>query len=484
VLEKIKIKWVYAVCAIFIVMNSIFIINEFYWFSLLPVLVLILMLLFFSLDKLLLAIVFLTPLSIYIRNPDLNIGVFLPTEPLLFGVMLMFLFTITFKGGYDRRILKHPVTIAIIIYLVWIFFTALTSSMPVVSFKFLLSKLWFIIPFYFFGIQLFRDFKNIRRFIWLYIAAFIIVIGYTIYNHSQYGFDEITSHWVMNPFYNDHTSYGALLAMFIPFLIAFIFDRDLKKIKRIISFILLIVFSLAITLSYTRAAWLSLAISFVVFFIMKFKINYRIVIFGLVFIAGYYIANRMEIFMSLEQNRQDSSKNYVEHIQSMSNISSDASNLERINRWECALRMFKQRPIFGWGPGTYQFKYAPFQHSQEKTIISTNAGDLGNAHSEYIGPLAEEGIFGILSILAVITLTVYTAVKIYKRSSSKELKFITLTILVSLFTYYIHGLMNNFLDTDKASVPFWGMVAMLVALDLYHSKDSVPEEKPIDKVPE
>jgi hypothetical protein len=29
--------------------------------------------------------------------------------------------------------------------------------------------------------------------------------------------------------------------------------------------------------------------------------------------------------------------------------------------------------------------------------------------------------------------------------------------------------MNNFLNTDKASVPFWGLVAIIVALDLYYS---------------
>jgi hypothetical protein len=28
--------------------------------------------------------------------------------------------------------------------------------------------------------------------------------------------------------------------------------------------------------------------------------------------------------------------------------------------------------------------------------------------------------------------------------------------------------MNDFLDTDKASVPFWGFIAILVALDLYY----------------
>jgi hypothetical protein len=28
--------------------------------------------------------------------------------------------------------------------------------------------------------------------------------------------------------------------------------------------------------------------------------------------------------------------------------------------------------------------------------------------------------------------------------------------------------MNDFLDTDKASVAFWGFIAILVALDLYY----------------
>jgi len=54
----------------------------------------------------------------------------------------------------------------------------------------------------------------------------------------------------------------------------------------------------------------------------------------------------------------------------------------------------QRTPVFGFGPGTYQFEYGPYQHSTEKTLISTNFGDRGNAHSEYIGPLAEEGLPG------------------------------------------------------------------------------------------
>ena len=41
-----------------------------------------------------------------------------------------------------------------------------------------------------------------------------------------------------------------------------------------------------------------------------------------------------------------------------------------------------------------------------------------------------------------------------------------LAIIVALMSYAIHGLFNNFLDTDKASVAIWGVVAIIVGLDL------------------
>ena len=52
--------------------------------------------------------------------------------------------------------------------------------------------------------------------------------------------------------------------------------------------------------------------------------------------------------------------------------------MERINRWKCAVSMFKEKPILGYGPGTYQFHYGVFQNHKDKTIISTNSGDMGN----------------------------------------------------------------------------------------------------------
>ena len=107
--------------------------------------------------------------------------------------------------------------------------------------------------------------------------------------------------------------------------------------------------------------------------------------------------------MVLEKNSQDSSDSFVEHIESMSNVTTDASNLERINRWKSAIRLFQERPHLGWGPGTYQFHYAPYQNYYEKTVISTNAGDMGNAHSEYLSALSETGWPGLFIFLLFLT---------------------------------------------------------------------------------
>jgi O-antigen ligase len=469
-----KTFWVYGLSVLFITLNILFILKEFYWISILPIAFLIILMLFYSLDALLLLIVFLTPLSINLRDTEFGIGVSLPTEPLLFGIMLIFIIRLFYENKYDIKILKHPVTIAIIFYLIWMFVTSITSEFPIVSFKYLLSRLWFIISYYFLGIYLFKKIKNIKAFSWLYISGLLIVVIYTIYNHWLWGFEEKPAHWVMSPFYNDHTAYGALLAFFIPVIFGFIFNKFNSKLIRIISIIIFGIFFVAIVLSYCRAAWVSIVVAIGVYIILYFKINYRIVILGTAVFLGLYILFKTDIIMKLEKNKQDSSKYLTEHLQSISNISSDASNLERINRWNSAFRMFEERPFFGWGPGTYQFVYAPFQRYKEKTIISTNTGEKGNAHSEYIGPLSESGVLGSLLFITIILTVINTASKIYKKVQNKEIKLIGLLTFLGLVTYFTHGTLNNFLDTDKASVPFWGFIAILVAIDLYHSS---PEKK-------
>jgi len=448
--------------------------NQYYAYVL-PFGIFFLLLYFFALDKLIWFIVFLTPLAITIKDSDFGLGVSLPTEPLMAGVLLLFIIKIFYDWRFDKRFIKHPLTLAIFFNLLWLVLTSITSELPIVSIKYFISRLWFVVPFYFIMSKLIKNTHDIRTFSWLYIIPLLIVIIYTTIHHSMWGFDTKAGHWVMSPFYNDHTAYGMILAFYLPITIAVAFTKEYSKSVRIYSIIAVSIVFLGFFLSYSRAAWLSFIAGIGVYLLVHFRIKLRYVLISLIAVVGLFFAFQNQILDKLSKNDQDSSGNFMEHVSSSSNIATDASNLERINRWACAIRLFEERPVVGWGPGTYQFVYAPMQRAKEKTIISTDFGDGGNAHSEYLGPLAESGLLGSFSFILIGILILTTGIRVYYRASDTSTRYMIMGILVAFVTYFTHGFLNNFLDSDKASVPFWGFAAILVLIDI-QQKEKIQQE--------
>jgi len=469
-------KLLFSVSVIYIIINVTLIYFDIWYGILLPFIFLILWYAFTDLKLTFLVSVFFTPFSLLLSEfvPNTPVDLSIPTEPMFAGFLLIFLLKFLTGKNIDKRIFRHPVSIAVLLNLSWILVTGITSTMPVVSFKFFLSRLWFVVPLYFMAVYFFKDKDFIKKYIWAYITAFIIIILYSLYNHISVGlFVKRIAHGVMRPFFNDHTSYGAVLAMFIPVITGWLFIKKQNKSFEIINFFLLILFLFAVTFSYSRAAWISITAVLIIFIIIKLKINRYILIFSSVTLVALFFMFQFQIIDNLKKNRQDSSADLEKNVSSVTNIATDASNLERINRWNSAFKMFEERPVFGFGPGTYMFQYAPYQMSYDRTIISTDFGDVGNAHSEYIGPLAESGILGLLTFLAIVITTLITGIKVYYRAKDKNLKILVISLLLGLITYYIHGFLNDFLNTDKASVPFWGFTAIIVAVDLFHEPKKV-----------
>jgi putative inorganic carbon (hco3(-)) transporter len=463
-----KLKILYAAGIGFILLNVIFIANEVFWFMALPMAIAIILLFFFSLDKLILIIVFLTPLSVDYQHESMGFTIDMPTEPLIVAIMCLFFMKLIYEQEYDKRIARHPITIILIVQLLWMLVTSFTSEIPVVSFKFFISRLWFVVTFYFVAIKMFKKPENIRLFIWLFGTSLSIAVIYVIVHHSMYDFERQIGTWVVWPFFNDHTHYSAVIAFIAPLFIIMSFYGGYSVLRRRIALLIFIIFVTGVFFSYSRASWVSIAVAFGFFWILALKVNYKFILAGLVLFVGLLYSFQNELVMSLERNRQDSSEDVREHVQSISNISSDASNLERINRWRAAYRLYKERPVLGWGPGTYQEVYAPYQLSLDHTIITTNFGDLGNAHSEYLGPLAESGLPGMIIVFVLAIFVFIRGIKNYRKAPQKELRWISLGITLGFITYFTHGFLNNFLDTDEASVLFWGFIAILVAIDVYY----------------
>lgn len=445
----------------------------------LPLAVLVILLAIFDIEKIMYLMVFSTPLAISLKelgyNEGLNLS--LPAEPLMIGITLIYLLNELSSGVTDKRILKHPITIIIFIQLVWILVTTLTSELPVISIKFILSRLWFLVSCYFIATELFKKKKAILYHLLFYGVALSIVAIITTYKHAAYAFDEKIADWIVSPFYNDHTAYGAALAMYIPVMCGILFMKNVSFSVKMLCFILLSIFLASIIISYARAGWLSIAVSLGVLLTLLLKIKFRTLLFSLIAVIVLFMSFQTEVLMVLGRNNTDSDGDFMANIESMTNISTDVSNVERLNRWSCALKMFEEKPVFGFGPGTYQFLYAPFQKSSMKTVISTNFGDKGNAHSEYLGPLSEQGLMGGLLVAALVLAVMFLGYRLVYTVKDKSMKILTITILMGMSTYFVHGFLNNFLDSDKASVPFWGFLAMLVCIDVYYKNEQIEGEK-------
>ena len=333
--------------------------------------------------------------------------------------------------------------------------------------------MWFFAGFFVLATAVFFTRKMIRIYFMAYVSGMIIPASLFLYKMWAAGlFNQPAAYMSSRPFFNDHTSLGAALAFCLPFLAGELFRKSTSLWYRIGVLTLLIVFIPAFILSYSRAAWLSLIVASLFWMVYRFRIPFKIVIPSLLSVIAVIALSWSSIMIRLNENRNESSADFGSHISSVANITTDASNLERINRWKSGLRMASEKPLTGWGPGTYQFEYAPYQRASEKTIISTNWGEGGNIHSEYLGALVDSGIPGFILYLALVLLILYRGSIVYSNETDSETRYLILGLMTGFVTYVVHGALNNFLDTDKISALFWGIAAAITALDIRHQFDS------------
>ena len=463
--------------AAFVAVNTVCVAKELFIVPLLSAGAVAAYLLIFKVEWAMYLMALSTPFAITFNDESASIGLSVPSELLMIMLTSLFFARILYDLTIDPKIVKHPVTIAIFAYLTWILITSITSEIPVVSFKFLASKIWFITSSYFMVIRLMKgNPKNWLTFFNCYAISLAMVVLITTRKSIAIGLNEHAMHWVMEPFYNDHTAYGAVLAFFLPMSIGFIFLPENGKLKKLFYIALSLIFAVGLYCSFSRAAWLSFAVAIGVWCMVKLRLKFSWIVAGGLIVFGTLFYFSDEILYRMSRNSQDSSGNLTEQLQSITNISTDASNVERLNRWTSAFGMIKERPITGWGPGTYQFVYAPFQKPAYKTIITTNMGDGGNAHSEYIGPCAETGFIGLGTVLLLVVLILYYGFTTYKHAADQTTKILVLYTTLALVTYFIHGVLNNFLDTDKLSLPFWSAYALIVFFNINSKSADKPQQ--------
>ncbi len=431
-----------------------------------PVFCLLLLILLTDYTKILFLLIFIIPLSIPLSVPG-GLVIMFPSEILIALLVLFISIRFLFFYPLHKTIFLHPVSILILTDFSWNILCSFLSASPEVSFKRSIVTACYIIIYYFTLLQLFSDVKNISKVYGLYIVGLILPIVYTLYIHAGLDFMVSPSALISRPFYNDHTIYGAIVAFFIPYLVYSAVKKQEHKKYTIQYLLLSLLFIIALFFSYSRAAWLSLLIAglFFVFMLLKHKLLISsVLIFLITLNAALFWDTLYET--TIESRAISNKEDITEHFQSVTNINSDVSNAERINRWKSAIRMFYDRPLTGFGPGTYQFYYGPYQSRTDMTRISTFQGNRGHAHSEYLNRLSETGWPGLLLFISIPISIFIVAWRIDKNIKDSAVKNIVRVSVLGLITFYIHAFFNGFIETDKMAMPVYAAMAVVVAVDI------------------
>ncbi len=433
-----------------------------------------------NLHSLYFSLALLLPFSIKTGLGNSGVDLFLPSEILIALLAIALVFRWLSKGFSDKLFFTHPISLLIILYLlssgIGIFF----STMPLVSFKAFAVRVAYCIVFYFGIFEVFRgDPKSAMKLFLHYGFSILCISVYCLSIQSQFNWDKQTAAYSVFPFYSDHTIYSACAVFVLPAL-AVHFARSTKKwASKLFWGASLLVLLAGIYFTFCRAAWISLFLGLLFWgsIATKFKLKH----YSLLLLLGMILVfvNKNNLLYSFKENRNVSTApktSALEQTQSITNVSTDVSNAERLNRWSCAWRMFLDHPVSGFGIGTFQFQYLNYQLTDETTYISVYSpynipkGRGGSTHNEYLLLLSESGIFAFVLFLTLIVGACRMALLfIYK--NKEDTTRVTMTwLLLGFFTYLIHGFFNNFLDTDKAAFLFWTALSFMVGLQCAQKK--------------
>lgn len=409
-----------------------------------------------------------TPVSIE-YSFDNGFSTNLPTEPLMILLMFTFIFRVLMdRRSIDPKLIRHPITFVLIIHFVWMIVATVFSSDMTVSLKFMLAKTWYIITFYFVASQIIRNAEDYKKAFWcLFVPALLMVI-YTLNNHMHYQFRFSEVNKTMVPFFRNHVNYAVFLALFFPFLFpAAKWYRKYSWQKMLINFGKLM-FLLGIYFSYTRSAWVSVAVAFVAFLVIRKNLlpyGVALAIAGVIGFIAYMYTNNNFMRYAPDFSKTIYHTDFSEHMESTLTLE-DVSSAERIYRWVAAVNMIKHKPVTGFGPESFYDNYKNYTVNKFITYISRNE-EHSTVHNYYLEVTAEQGFPGLVIWISLLVLTLITGQRVYKHAEDPHDKAYVMALLISLITILVNISLSDLIEADKIGTLFFMDIAGIVTMDIH-----------------
>lgn len=302
---------------------------------------------------------------------------------MFFGLALAGFITYLIFHPERRRLVLPPKLLLILMagYAAWRFLSILVAGTDPLAIK---EEWLFLIAIV--GAVMFRDIKNLTRVLDFTAAGLLIMGGYGIWQHfvgvdlyhgvlldrMNFGFRAIGN-------FSTYLTFSGFFAVTSAFLVPAAFAAPARN-RKLYYLLASQVGLVCILFNYSRSTIVALAAGVVVLLLL-IGVRYRkwvVMVLLLTVAAGTVVSPDL---MSRFKNT------------SRSEFSTQAAN-SRMAIWRTTLKMIKDYPLMGVGPGRYHQKYIEYR-------LNRTGKDLSHAHNDILSVAAESGIPCALVFIAL-----------------------------------------------------------------------------------
>ncbi|HEX21591.1 MAG TPA: hypothetical protein ENH19_02935 [Actinobacteria bacterium] len=301
--------------------------------------------------------------------------------------------------------------------------------------------------------QLFSNQKRALDYLSILLLASIIVCVYAVFEFFGYSlFPELALDGSrLAALWGNPGFLGGFLTLTIPVSLALIINKNYRSSEAILATVNLILALPVLYLSHTKSAWIGVGLGiFILLVVYRHRLNLRILIIG--FIA-------LLLFLSVVLVGSASTNQDVD-LRSASINKINMNESARLLYWRVALVSLAKRPIFGYGPDTFNYAYRLNRPADWK-VRDTEGRPVDKAHNEFLQTASNMGILGLAAYLALLIALVGGLIK-GARAAGGEKEAVLWGLTASIIAYLIF--IQAYFSTVELSPFFWSLAAIGMAL--------------------
>lgn len=277
-------------------------------------------------------------------------------------------------------------------------------------------------------------FKNA---IYAYLAGAIIIYFISIYKIIINGYNFARLNAFGTP--GEEAHYGIILS--IAFIIIVVLLKD--KNNLLLKIFLLTNLILGIILSQTRSSWLAVTFIIIIDILLFNKSKNRFIFIIMIALVIFALINFINTNYSFK---------IVELINSRILNAIETGGAGRVEIWDTALPLIKEKPIFGFGFDTFSYVY---NYQYIKDVVLPR-GEHRAAHNIYLTIIIENGIMGLIIFLSGIFILIKNNLKIKHAKNSQYFQIALYTLLgVLIIGFFIDILYRKY---------FWFVISLSLSM--------------------